>query len=304
MSEIQEILTPQTLPAVVEQATTELKGFQDRVDAAKEKYLTLKIETHTDKAVYDEVTTGLRRFVKTRTTIEAKRKEYTAPLVKAQKEINALAKGVIEQLAPVELHLKAQKERYENLKEQERKRAYLAKIRMVTEAGALYDGVMYVAGPFAVHPNELMDLSEAEVEAKAAEIQQWVELDKQRKAKEEAERKAELARLEHLRKEAEEREAAAKAVEPEAPEIPQQQVFSQYGSEEPQANAPRFTPPNLRQPRPQPEIPAGNVAVTTADYANGFKDAQNQVIALFGGGVKRTRGEFIELINALKPSRK
>lgn len=286
--------TQQTLPAVVEQAKADIQGYKARLAEAKEKFMSLKVETTADKAIYEEISTGLRKATKTRTTIESKRKEYTAPFVRAQKEINQLAREVTEQVESIEYHLKMQKGIFERMVEEEKKAEYLAKLKMLTDAGALYDGSMYIAGPFAIHPNELQELSKEDVQAKAAEMAEWKRLDDKRKADE----AAELARLEQLRKEAAAAEPAPRQQAPTPSTLPEGDFHTPPSNPNPWDRRTYQT-----QPVKLPEIPAGNVTVTTADYSNGFKDAQRQVIALFEDGVKRTRAEFIELIQNLKPAK-
>jgi hypothetical protein len=284
--------TPSQELTIVSQAVAEIDSFKARIAEVTQTYLALKINTVEDTATYEAVVAGLRKAVKTRTTIEAKRKEYTAPFVKAQKDINARAKEVAEALAPIETHLSREKATFERLQEEKRRAEYHAKLKAVTSSGAQFDGTMYVAGPFAIHPNEIAELTLPQIEAKAAEIAEWVRLDNERKAREEAERKAELARLEALKKEEEARLAAMPALEPERPAPP---VYT----------AP---PAAAAAPQPRPDLTkiedfrANNpVTVTASDYQDGFNDCRAQVLALFADGVKRTRGEFIEMINALTP---
>lgn len=112
-----------TADELIEKELVKYNEIVPKVEELKEMYLPLKIASIEDEDGYKEVATALRVMVGKRTAIEEKRKELKAFSLRVGKAIDDKAKEITEMIAPIEQHLKAEKERIDNEKkriEQER----------------------------------------------------------------------------------------------------------------------------------------------------------------------------------------
>lgn len=122
-TENQNQLAVPTADELIEKELVKYNEIVPKVEELKELYLPLKIASIEDEDGYKEVATALRIMVGKRTAIEDKRKELKAFSLKVGKAIDDKAKEITEMIAPIEQHLKSEKERIDNEKkriEQER----------------------------------------------------------------------------------------------------------------------------------------------------------------------------------------
>ena len=79
-----------------------------------------------------------------------------------------------------------------------------------------------------------------------------------------------------------------------APEIPADDMAGMFAA--------ATIGPGVTEPEPEPEFVKPKVGTVTAfDYEKGFNDCRNQILELFGDGVKRTRDQWIQIFQNLKP---
>lgn len=105
-----------TADELIQKELVKYNEIVPKVEELKEMYLPLKISSIEDEEGYKEVATALRIMVGKRTAIEDKRKELKAFSLKVGKAIDDKAKEITEMIAPIEQHLKAEKERIDNEK--------------------------------------------------------------------------------------------------------------------------------------------------------------------------------------------
>jgi hypothetical protein len=102
-----------TVPTFEVLVAGELKKFDAVIPAVKElqaRYMPMRIDGIEDVDGYKAVTEAFRFMVSKRTAIEDKRKELKADSLAFGKAVDGKAKEITEMLAPIELHLKSQKE--------------------------------------------------------------------------------------------------------------------------------------------------------------------------------------------------
>lgn len=106
--------TPVELPTFDELISTELKKYDDivpKVEELKKEFMPLTIASIEDKEGYEQVKEALKFMVAKRHSIEDKRKELKADSLKFGRAVDERAKEIQAMIAPIELHLKEQKER-------------------------------------------------------------------------------------------------------------------------------------------------------------------------------------------------
>ena len=204
------------------------------IEQLKAEYLPLKISGLDDKAGYEKVSKGLRFVVSRRTAVEDKRKELNADALKYQRAVNARAKEITESLAPIEAHLRIEKDKIDSEKERIEKEKAEAKQRMIIlRQEDLYARNMFFSGSeytwrsdygmpsevlnalnleimsneaWAEYCAKIDQLNAREAELKAAEAAEQARKEAEIKAQQEAYEKQQEA----LRKQAEEMEQLKK----------------------------------------------------------------------------------------------
>lgn len=102
------------IPTFDELITTELQKYNDiipKVEELKKEYLPLKIASIEDKEGYEVVKNALKFMIGKRHDIEDKRKELKADSLKFGKAVDEKAKEIQAMIAPIEEHLKAEKDK-------------------------------------------------------------------------------------------------------------------------------------------------------------------------------------------------
>lgn len=204
----------------------ELIAFNQRAEeiaSLAEQYLPLKIHGLEDRKGYELVHAARMNLVKFRTAIEAKRKELKADSLEYGRQVDAAAKVMTAQIAPIEAHLEAEEsvviaERDRVKREAELAKAAALQKRMdaLAEAGATINSFL-VEG--MTEPQFAETLAKAQ-EAKA-ERERLAEAERQRIA---AEAEARRLEAEALAKERAELAAQRKAQEAEATAFAERQA--------------------------------------------------------------------------------
>jgi hypothetical protein len=135
--EIVEPVESKEIPTSFDQLIKrELTKFDVVVPAVAElskEFLPLKIISIDDTEGYTEVSKALRFVVSRRTAVEDKRKELKADSLAYGRAVDARAKEITEMLSPIELHLKSEKDRIDEEKEQIKKREEEAKLAVIND---------------------------------------------------------------------------------------------------------------------------------------------------------------------------
>lgn len=130
----------QTIDSVITEAIKQYDVAEAAVEQYKEKFLPLKINGIEDKEGYAEVAQALKLMVKRRNEIEAKRKELKEDSLKYGRAVDSEAKRLTALLAPIEEHLKAEKQRVDDELERIAKQAEMERLQKIQQrSNALYD---------------------------------------------------------------------------------------------------------------------------------------------------------------------
>jgi hypothetical protein len=234
--EAEEVGSNQSLSPFDKFLQKELKKYDEVTPAIKEleaQFLPLKIADIHDKENYEIVAKSLRFVVSRRTAVEEKRKELKADSLKYGRAVDAEAKKITEMLAPIEQHLRSEKERIDNeVKRIEEEQKKLIEERFeqrhyrLHAAGLniLIDGYSWKS---TLNPNfdyylnrvnvETMSDEEFEREFKLidSKIGEEVAAIEQQKKEEELKRQQQLDEINRLKKEQEEKDAELRKMQEE-----------------------------------------------------------------------------------------
>lgn len=184
------------------------------ISKLRQKYMPLVITDPNDKEQFDAVHEARMVMVKVRTTIEKERVAKKAAALKYGKDVDAAAKILFDESAPVEEHLKTEEDKVlleRKRIEEEEARIEKEKIQGRVDAFGKYRHMM----PFM----EVATMTDEEFTAKLAEVKEAYEAEAKRLDDEQKARDAEAAQLAAERAEIDrikaEQEEAAKAQEAE-----------------------------------------------------------------------------------------
>ena len=219
-----EVLTPEVITEnpIQERVSQEIAKF-NLADAAiaqmKEEASKIEIKGIEDKSGYKVAKEFLSKVKKTRTSVEAKRKDLKSEYLEIGRGIDGEAKRLTDSILEVENPLaekikiiddeiQAEKER----KEKEAEEKLKARVEELISIGLEFNGMLYVRGNISVDVVTIKNLNDQDYEI----LKSKVTLEKERLDKEEAERKAEEARIEAERKAEAERVEAERIRQEEA----------------------------------------------------------------------------------------
>jgi hypothetical protein len=196
-----------TFEKVLERDLAKYDSVASKIQELKDMYLPLRIESVEDEEGYKTVSTALRFMVSKRTEVDEVRKALKADALAYGKAVDDKAKSITADLAPIEEHLRAEKEKIEaelrmiaEKKEEERKAAVLARHNRLIACGMglLNDTYIFDNGGYEtlhVINLELMDedafgafarsvekLHQEAIERKEKEEQDRIEVDKRQAA--------------------------------------------------------------------------------------------------------------------------
>lgn len=124
---------PTSFDQLIKRELTKFDVVVPAVAELSKEFLPLKIISIDDTEGYTEVSKALRFVVSRRTAVEDKRKELKADSLAYGRAVDARAKEITEMLSPIELHLKAEKDRIDEEKEQIKKREEEAKLAVIND---------------------------------------------------------------------------------------------------------------------------------------------------------------------------
>ena len=219
-----EVLTPEVITEnpIQERVSQEIAKF-NLADAAiaqmKEEASKIEIKGIEDKAGYKIAKEMLSKVKKTRTSVEAKRKDLKSEYLEIGRGIDGEAKRLTDSILEIEEPLsekikaiddeiQAEKER----KEKEAEEKMKTRVEELLSIGLEFNGMLYVRGNISVDIVTIKNLNDRDYEV----LKSKVTLEKERLEKEEAERKAEEERIEAERKAEAERVEAERIRQEEA----------------------------------------------------------------------------------------
>lgn len=278
----------------------------------------LSIAGINDKQGYDLVQKAITKVVKTRTAVDAKRKELKAPFKEMGEAIDAEAKRITAMIASVEEPLKAKKKEIDDFAEAERQRLELEKqaryetrVRSMSEIGVTFNTVFFQAGVLNYSVTQVKEWTDEEFATEFTKMQAECELQRQaeerrRQAQEEAERQARDAQEKalQLQREAEDRIRQAEAVAAE-----QARKLAEAEARLAQMGFQREEPIQAPSPEPMPEIapapqfdaqPVRSRIPRTDAYMHGFNDAKRLILQVFTSEA-HTKAEWINIFQTVEP---
>lgn len=128
--------TTEQLPTFQQLVDRELSKYDEvipKIEEIKAELMPLKIQSIDDQNGYEEVAKALRFVVSKRTAIEQKRKELKADSLAFGRAVDARAKEITEMLAPVEEHLKAEKQKIDDQKAEIERQKEIARQQKIRE---------------------------------------------------------------------------------------------------------------------------------------------------------------------------
>jgi hypothetical protein len=176
-----------TFEVLVKNELLKFNSVIPAIDEIEKQLMPLVITSINDKVGYKAVSEGLRFVISKRTAIESKRKELKADSLAFGKAVDNEAANISKMLAPIEFHLKSQKDKIDNeiaLIEQQKKEDLQRKItnrhNILMQLGMNLVGNIYVS-PYSESKIEnfpsinLETLSEDNFEKYVSEISEIVE---------------------------------------------------------------------------------------------------------------------------------
>lgn len=199
---------------VLERDLAKYDAVSVKIQELNKLYMPLKITSVDDTEGYKEVTTALKFMVSKRTEVEGVRKALKADALAYGKAVDERAKEITAKLAPIEEHLRAQKEAVdkelaliEERKEEERKAEILARHNRLIAAGMMLVNDTYIFDDGSYETIHALNLETMDADAFGAFSRSVEKLHQEaieRKQKEEADR------IEEQKRQAAERERLAK----------------------------------------------------------------------------------------------
>ena len=121
-----------TFDQLIDRELSKYDEVVPKIEEIKAELMPLKIESIDDKEGYEKVSKAIKFVVSKRTAVEQKRKELKADSLAYGRAVDARAKEITDMLSPVEEHLKAEKQKIDDLQaeiERQKQEAIQQKIR-------------------------------------------------------------------------------------------------------------------------------------------------------------------------------
>lgn len=219
-----EVITPEVISEnPIQNRINQEIGKFNLADAAiaqmKSEAAQIEIKGMEDKAGYKAAKEMLSKVKKTRTSVEAKRKDLKSEYLEIGRGIDGEAKRLTDSILEIEEPLsekikiideqiQAEKER----KEREAEETLKKRVEELISLGLEFNGMLYVCGNISLDVITIKNLNDKDYEV----LKSKVTIEKERLEKEEAERKAEEERIEAERKAEAERVEAERIRQEEA----------------------------------------------------------------------------------------
>jgi len=281
----------------------QLFDVEQKIMEQAKSLLEIKLVDPNDSKAYKEADGNRAKFRKLRLEIEKKAKELKKPAQDYVKHVNNKAGFYVDALKPVEEHLKKELAGIDRQREKIKEAEQARRIKLLVDAGFLFDGSFYVAGQVMISPNKIVDFDEDElnqhIESGKRELER---IEQKRKEQEEQEEK----RQKKLAKEKKEIEDEKRKLAKERKELADQKEklakATKKSSEKPNVQK---SPSIKRVNSPSNDSQKNTKSEFISDYDKGFNDCKERIIETVKSGVlpgeqKFTRRGLINFISNLE----
>lgn len=246
-----------------------------------------------DQKGYKFVKDGITKLKKTKSSIEAKRKELTAPLLAAQRDLKTYADNLVLPLDPVIQQLEETKQALDDAAAAEEREALRLRLERLTTNGYTDNGGMYICGAIMLSATEIGNLPDEAFEFYVKQGKSEMERQKIEDERRQRERKElEELRAENLKLR---QEINAKAAELEVQEEVLEKKHEKI--EQPELVV---TKKNVA-PKESPKE-TSNLNDFSSDYLEGFNDCRDQFLIQFKNlEIKKPREDWWKLMESLQP---
>lgn len=285
-------------------------GSLENIQKYAETYLNRPIKGIEDLSGYEFIKQGAKELKKMRTTIEAKRKEISAPAIEFQKRLKKEADRITDTIRPIETELNLALTDFEDKKKAEEQRIFSERCELLALNGFTLVGAFYVCGVLQIEVskvgtmeqtsfNNYIDEGKKESERKKAEeirIQkEREELQKEREelriAREELQKERELLKEIEAQKEALEMtyQEIETASEPQRDPVTQKEAISDTLRQNP-----THTIENEIK-----DVGIEGIIQKSPDYISGFNEMRNKILKRLSEPGKMTRNQLVEFIEKI-----
>ena len=326
-----------TADEYINEAVAEVSKTDIGIEQLKEKYGELSCNSLEDRPVYFAIVEGYKTIKGIRTAVENKRKELNEFPLKYQRAVNAEAKRITDLLTPMEVRLLQEKQKFEDQEAAAKAAEENRKKTILIEAGFKFDGHSYMCGVHIIPAGAIAGMEDGQIEyyrqeaekikaqelaAEKRRLDQLAEIEKKQKEADDA-----AAELERKKKEFEKEKAEFeefKRLKAQAAAKPTNGLPAMRNPPPPPAQEPPAAKPEPATETPAPTpmdalnaqfsedqstpgtevqdwLPDSTTATHSAEYLDGFEHCRSAVLAIFADPTPRTRSQFVEAINNVKP---
>lgn len=171
------------------------------INKMEQDYLHLKLKSPDDTEGFKKIVEYKRIVKGKRLDVEAQRKKLKADSLEYGRRVDAEATRIKGRLLPIENHLigqediiKNERERLKQIELEKKQAAHDEKIKQIINAGAIFNGSVYIFGEKTVSDERIAQLSDEEFETFIERINLWKEKENLRIAEEERVKKQEEER--------------------------------------------------------------------------------------------------------------
>lgn len=187
----------------------ENSDMKKHLASLKRKYSGLKIESLNDVEIYEEIKKAISVVRPLRTATDKKRKEINKEAKEFIESVNDMGAKIQAEIAKVEDHLWAEREKFEKLQKEEAERAEKeakekldSRVNELKENGLQFDGIgSYAINDINVGIQFIQELPDSEYQTFLSKVQKQNELNIAEQKRKEEEAKAETEKQEAIRKE-------------------------------------------------------------------------------------------------------
>lgn len=267
----------------------------ERIKAAGEQCDKIVIAGPGDHVSIEMAQKYLRKLVKTRTAIEAKRKWLKEPGLKYCRDVDAEAKRLQALLAPIELSMEQKLQTVQRqiadeaaVKAEAEQKLYAARSGQLFAAGVMFNGIAFVCGTLQLTQEEVKAFTDGGFDAALAAMV------------------AEKARVDVVM--AQQQNAAGDGLDALRNKTQQTVVETPVETVTPVVQETvvpvvenNVAPVVKQEEKPVVSAPQNTAAVIPVEYSNGFNDCKAKVLKILDSPEKFTRVLLYALINELKP---
>ena len=198
---------------IVADGVAAFEGTRSKVTALAEQYRGLSVTDINDNKQLKKVSDARKELKRERCAIEKQGveirrtiKEVTDKVTEKEKELVAIISPVEDQLEAEEKRVEAERERIRKEEAKRLEEKVKARMKAITDAGAVFDGIGYKVGTFSMSHLELLKTTDEDFEELVEMAKTSAERERERIREEQEAAEQERQRAEAARKEEEERQ--------------------------------------------------------------------------------------------------